>query len=742
VPELVIKGLRGSDARSLLVSVIPGRLDEGIADGLLAEARGNPLALLELPRGLTAAQLAGGFGLPGALSLSGRIEESFVTRMGALPAETRRLLLVAAAEPLGDPALLRRAAERLGITRGAFEPAESAGLIEVDGRVRFRHPLVRSAIYRSATAEDRRQAHRALAEATDTQVDPDRRAWHLAEAAVGPREDVAAELERAAGRAEARGGLAAAAAFLRRAAELTPEPGRRAKRALAAAQTSYQAGALDEALALLDTAETGVGGAVEPARAHLLRAQIAFASRRGSDAPPLLLDAARELEAVDPRLARATYLDALAAALFAGRLSRGASALEVAEAVRRVPPAREPPEAGDLLLGGLALLISDGVSVGAPVLKRALRALRDEDIATEEGIRWLWLAALAAAFIWDYESYEALAARQIQVARSLGALTMLPLALGTRSGVHLFAGELPAAASLIEESDALAMATHGRVNQYVPLPLAAFRGHEEAVERLVQSSTKDFVDTGEGMGVTMAQWATAVLCNGLARYEDALDAAEQAAAYPHELWFSNWVAVELIEAASHTGEVERAADPLKWLSRTARAGASDWGLGVEARSRALLSDSESAESLYREAIERLSRTRLRVDLARVHLLYGEWLRRGRRRRDARAQLRAAFEMFNAMALDAFAGRAERELLATGERVRKRSVETRDELTTQEAQVARLARDGLSNAEIGERLFISQHTVAYHLRKVFTKLDITSRNQLAQALPQERTPALQ
>jgi DNA-binding CsgD family transcriptional regulator len=573
-----------------------------------------------------------------------------------------------------------------------------------------------------------------LAEATDAETDPDRRAWHLAEATAGPDEDVASELERAAGRAEARGGLAAAAAFLQRAAALTPEPRRSAQRALAAAQTNYQAGALDEALALLGTAKTGDVGDFEPARVQLLRAQIAFASRRGSDAPPLLLQAARELEAVDPPLARATYLDALAAALFAGRLARGASALEVAEVVCRVPPTPEPPEAGDLLLGGLALLISDGPSVGAPVLKRALRALRDEEIATEEGIRWLWLAALAAAFIWDYESYEALAARQIQVARNLGALTMLPLALGTRSGVHLFAGELPAAASLIEESDALAMATHGRINQYVPLPLAAFRGHEEEVKRLVQSSTKDFVDTGEGMGLTMAQWATAVVSNGSARYEDAMDAAEQAAGYRHELWHSNWVAIELIEAASRTGKVERAADALGWLSRTARAGASDWGLGVEARSRALLSDGDAAERLYREAIERLQRTRLRVDLARAQLLYGEWLRRERRRLDAREHLRTALEMFRRMDMDGFAGRAERELLATGERARKRTVETREELTAQEAQVARLARDGLSNSAIGERLFISEHTVAYHLRKVFSKLDITSRNQLGRVLP--------
>src|SRR5580704_1941037 len=736
LPELVVEGLRGADARSLLVSVIPGRLDEQIADQFLVESRGNPLALLELPRGLSAAQLAGGFALPGVLSLSGRIEESFLKRLESLPAQTRRLLLIAAAEPLGDPALLRRAAERLGITGAALEPAQSAGLIEIDSRVRFRHPLVRSAIYRSATAEQRRQGHRVLAEVTDAQLDPDRRAWHLAQAAVGPHEDVAAELERAAGRAQARGGLAAAAAFLERATELTPEPLRRAQRALAAAQTKYQAGALDDAAALLATAEADTVDELEHARVHLLRAQIAFASRRGSDAPPLLLEAARELEAVDPPLARATYLDALAAALFAGRLSRGASALEVAEVVCGARLAPEAPEAGDLLLGGLALLISDGPSVGAPGLKRALRALRDEEIATEEDIRWLWLAALAAAFIWDYESYEALAVRQIQVAQNLGALTMLPLALGTRSGVHLFAGELPAAASLIEESDALAMATHGRINQYVPLPLAAFRGQEDEVKRLVRSSTKDFVDTGEGMGLTMAQWASAVLSNGLARYEDALDAATQAAEYPHELWFSNWLAVELIEAASRTGEIERAADALGRLSSTARAGASDWGLGVEARSRALLSHGESAGRLYAEAIERLGRTPLRLDLARARLLYGEWLRRERRRSDAREQLRTAFEMFTAMGVEAFAGRAERALLATGERVRNRSVETRDELTAQEAQVARLARDGLSNAEIGERLFISQHTVAYHLRKVFSKLDIVSRNQLERVMPDD------
>jgi DNA-binding CsgD family transcriptional regulator len=735
LPEVLIEGLDDAEARKLLASVIAGRLDDRVTDQLVAEARGNPLALLELPRGLSPSQLAGGFGLTAALSLAGTIERTFLQRLEALPESTQRLLLVAAAEPLGDPALLWRAAQRLGIAGSALEPAESAGLIEIEGRVRFRHPLVRSAVYRAASAEQRRRVHRALAEATDAETDPDRRAWHLAEATAGPDEDVASELEQAAGRAQARGGLAATAAFLQRAAELTPEPRRSAQRALAAAQTSYEAGALDEALALLATAERGHVGDFEPARVHLLGAQIAFASRRGSDAPPLLLEAARELEAVDPPLARATYLDALNAALFAGRLAGGASALEVAQAVRGAPPSPHSPQASDLLLDGLALLITDGPSVGAPVLKRAVAAFRDEDLATEEGVRWLWLAGRAAGFMWDYEGWDALTARQIEVARNVGALAVLPLALSTRVGVHLFAGEPQAAASLVQESEALSTATHSRIVPYNALALAGFRGREDELTPLIQTSTKDFIASGDGMGLTLAQWVTAALYNGLARYEDALGAAEQAAENPHELWFSTFAAVELIEAASRTGEVERAADAMQRLSSTARAGGSDWGLGVEARSRALLSDGDAAERLYQEAIERLQRTRLRVDLARTQLVYGEWLRRERRRLDAREHLRAALEMFRPMDMEGFAGRAERELLATGERARKRTVETREKLTAQEAHVARLARDGLSNAAIGERLFISQHTVAYHLRKVFTKLDVSSRNQLGQVLPE-------
>jgi DNA-binding CsgD family transcriptional regulator len=609
----------------------------------------------------------------------------------------------------------------------------------VGATVRFRHPLVRSAVYRAAKRKERREVHGALAAATDAQVDPDRRAWHLAAAATGPDEDVAAELERSAGRARARGGLAAAAAFLERASDLTAEPLRRAHRALAAAQTKYEAGALDDALALLATADVDHLDNVDRARANLLRGQIAFVSRRGSDAPPLLLSAARELESLDPKLARATYLDALTAALFAGRLASGGNAIEVSKAALGGSRSPQPRDARDLLLEGLALLITEGPSIGVPVLKRAVSAFREHDSATGDVTRWYWLAGRVAAFIWDYDGWDALTKRQIQVARDAGALSVLPLALNTRAAVHIFAGELAAAASLCAESDALSDAT-GRDVSYGALPLAALRRREAEAAPWIEPGISELIARGHGMGLTVAQWSRALLYNGLGRYEGALAAAEQAAEDPHELWWSTWVAVELIEAASRTGKAERATGALDWLTATARAGGSDWGLGVQARSRALLSQGDPAECLYREAIERLGRTPLRVDLARAHLVYGEWLRRERRRTTAREQLRTAFEHFIAMGVESFAGRAERELLATGEHVRKRTAETRDELTAQEAQIARLARDGLSNRDIGGRLFISQHTVAYHLRKVFCKLDITSRNQLARVLPKSATAA--
>ena len=734
LPELIVDGLHDGDARALLGSVIRGPLDERVRDRIVAEARGNPLALLELPRALTPAELAGGFARPGALPLSGRIEDSFRRRLAVLPASTQRLLLLAAAEPIGDSVLVWRAAEQRGICVEAADAAATSGLCEFGARVRFRHPLVRSAVYRAATPEDRRAMHRALAEATDPAVDPDRRAWHRAQAAAGPDEDVAEDLERSAGRAQARGGLAAAAAFLEQAAALTPDPARRGERALAAAQAKHRAGAPDAALGLLAMAQAGPLDELQRARIDLLRGQIAFAVNRGRDAPPLLLAAAKRLQPLDARLARETYLDALWAAMFVGELADGGDLPEVARAAREAPPAPEPARAADLLLDGLALLNTDGYAAATPTLRRALGAFRRTDLSREEGLRWLWLAIRAAGDLWDDESWYVLATRQVEFARDAGALTVLPVALNSRIYMHLNAGELPAAASLIEEAEAVTEATASHLAPYGALLLAVWRGRATEATALSEAAMDEVMRRGEGLGLTVLLWASAVLYNSLGRYEDALTAARRAGKGSYEQLFSKWSAVELIEAATRIGAREDVADAYERLSETTRASGSDWALGIEARSRALLSEDDAADRLYREAIDRLGRTRVRVELARAHLLYGEWLRRERRRVDAREQLRAAHAMFGAMGADGFAERARRELAATGEKVRKRTVETRDELTPQEAQIARLARDGHTSPEIGAQLFISPRTVEWHLRKVFAKLGISSRRELREVLP--------
>jgi DNA-binding CsgD family transcriptional regulator len=733
LPELVVEGLRDGDAQALLSSVIRWPLDERVRDRIVAETRGNPLALLELPRGLAPAELAGGFGLPDVQPLRTRIEDSFQRRLAPLPAETRRLLLVAAAEPLGEPTLVWRAAGLLGIGVEAADAAESEELVEFGARVRFRHPLVRSTVYRASSPKDRRDAHRALAEVTDPQMDPDRHAWHLAQATSGPDEEVAADLERSAGRAQSRGGLAAAAAFLEQAVRLTPNLARRGERALAAAQAKQQAGAPDAALQLLATAQAGPLDELQRARADLLQAQIAFAVNRGSDAPPLLLTAAKRLEPLDVGLTRETYLEALQAAIFVGRLASAGGLIEVALAAREAPHSSQPPRPADLLLDGLAQLITEGYSAGTPTLRRALSAFRGEHISKEEGLRWLWLACRAAVHLWDHETWCKLSTRHVELARNAGALTVLPIALISRMAVHLWAGEFAAAASLVDEVEAVTDATGSHLAPYGALGLAAWRGREAEASRLIETSTKEVVARGEGQGLALIDWTSAVLYNGMGRYEDAVDAAQRAGEHPEELPFA-WGLVELIEAATRIGKTAPAGDALQRLSETTRASGTDWALGIEARSRALLSDGEAAEGLYRQAIDRLGRTRVRVELARAHLLYGEWLRRERRRMDAREQLRTAHEMFSAIGMEAFAERAARELLATGETARKRRFDTSSQLTAQEAQVARLARDGLSNPEIGARLFISRRTVQYHLRKVFTKLDITSRGQLNRVLP--------
>jgi DNA-binding CsgD family transcriptional regulator/tetratricopeptide (TPR) repeat protein len=734
LPELRVEGLRDAEAHELLASAIPGPLDERVREQIVAETQGNPLALLEVPRGLSPAQLAGGFGLLGALSVSSWIEESVLRRLEALPETTRRLLSVASAEALGDPALLWRAASRLQIARRVLDPAQTAGLVEVGARVRFRHPLVRSAVYSAATPDLRREAHRALAEATDAETDPDRRAWHLAHAAASPDEDVAAELERGAVRAQSRGGLAAAAAFLERAVALTPDHERRAQRALAAAQAKYQAGAPDAALALLGVAEVGPLDELERARVQLLRAETAYSQHRGSDAPPLLLRAARQLESLDATLARATYRDALEAATWAGGTEEGVGVVEVAQAVLAMPPS-DRPSATDLLLTGVAIQCTEDFAAGVPTLKRALSGVRAGEISAPEQVEWSVLTYRTAVDLWDDESWFVMAERFVELARQTGALPLLHFALNARVVADAFAGTLAAGSARMEELRAVCDVIGSELPPYSPLALAAWRGREAEVNQLLAATTNEAAARGETLAFSAARWAAAVLYNAHGRYDEALAAAEQAVEYRH-LGFSGWSLAELTLAAARTGNSERAAAAVRQLARTADACGSEWALGVVARSRALLSTGVDAEELYREAIERLHRTRVRAELARAYLHHGEWLRGERRQREAREQLRTAREMFMAMGAEAFAERAERELLATGERVRKHRGPTREHLTPQEAQIAGLARDGFSNAEIGERLFTSSRTVEYHLHKVFNKLGISSRGQLVRTLRDE------
>jgi DNA-binding CsgD family transcriptional regulator len=735
LPELEVQGLRGEEARALLHSVVRVRLDERVRDRILAETQGNPLALLELPRGLSPTQLAGGFGLVGEQAVPARVEESFRRRLAALPADTRLLLLVAAVEPVGDPVLVWQAAERLGISTSAGAAAEADGLVEIGTQVRFRHPLVRSAVYRSAAPRERQEAHLALAEVTDRDHDPDRRAWHLAAAAPGPDEQAASELERSAGRAQARGGMAAAAAFLQRAVALTREPARRTERALAAAQANLQAGAFDAASELLDLAAAGPLDELQHARVTLLRGQIAFASSAGSEAPALLVKAAKRLEPLDAALARQTYLDAWLAASIAGQFAGAGDLHEVSRAARSAPPPAGPPRPSDLLLDALAVLVTEGRAAAEPLLRRAAQVFAGEQITTEERVRWALPAVIAAVMVWDEQYYRTICVRELQACRDAGLLAQLPLSANTVACLTIWCGDFATATSLIAEAEAIAAATGTLFPPVASELLAGYRGAEAEAVPLIEAVIAGAQAAGTGVAVQQAQWVSAILYTGLGQYETALTKAQQAVEETPELYVSMWALPELIEAASRTGQTRLAADAAGRLAEATRIGQTDWGRGIYERCRALVSVGEDAEGSYREAIDRLGRTGFRPELARTHLLYGEWLRREGRRADARSQLRTAHDMFAAIGMEAFTGRARSELEATGGTVRKRTAEAHDTLTPQEAQIAHLARAGLSNPDIAASLFLSPRTVEYHLRKVFSKLQISSRHQLEDALPE-------
>jgi DNA-binding CsgD family transcriptional regulator len=648
-------------------------------------------------------------------------------------------LQLAAADPVGEPLLIWRAAEQLGIHSEAAMPAVDADLVEIRAQVRFRHPLLRSAAYRSAAPADRYALHAALAEATDPELHPDRRAWHRAQAAPGPDEKVAEELERSAARAEARGGLAAAAAFLESAATLTPHPAVRVRRLLAAARAKRDAGALDAALQLLRAAEAGPMSDLRAAEIEHLRGEVAFDKGRVGDAARLLLSAAKRFEPLYSELGRATYLEALGAAIWAGDLDSPGALLEAAETARAGPPASRPPSAVDVVLDALVVRLTDGYSAAAPALQQALQTVLALEVPAGDLGGWLWLTGmratgLIALELWDADSWDELASRQVQVARDSGALVQLQFALTFLARSQLAAGELVDAAVLIEEERVIAEAAGNPPVGYNAMVLAAWRGQEsvasELIERMVQSASV----RGLGRLVDLATYAKAVLYNSIGRWDAARDAAWAVFEHRDHLGFCLFVVGELAESASRTGDQALVQAALEWLSERTQVTRTDWVLGIEARVRALLSAGDTAEQAYRESIARLGRTRLRLELARGHLLYGEWLRREKRRSEAREQLRSAHDMFGAVGADGFGERARHELLATGETVRKRRDDTRDELTPQEEHIARLALAGRTNTEIGAELFISPRTVEWHLKKVFMKLGISSRKGLRDALP--------
>ncbi len=725
VPQFEVRGLDEEDARALLMSEVRFPLDARVCDQIIAESRGNPLALLELPRGMSAAELAVGFGLLGAHTLSGRIEDSFARRLAALPEETRRLLLIAAAEPGGDPLLVWRAAQRLGVAPPAAGTAEAQGLLAIDDRVRFRHPLVRSAAYRSATPDERRRVHEALAQVSDPVLDADRRAWHRALAAAGPAEDVATELEGSAARAQTRGGLAAAAAFLARATALTVEPAPGARRALTAACAKFGCGDFIAAESLLARAEGGPLTELDRAKVQLTRAQMSFDQQRGRDAPRMLLQAAQQLEPLDAELARETYLEALVAAIYAGRLATGSDVADVAEAARSAPIGPEPLPAQQLLLLGLAIRLTDGCAPAQPMLRRALDGYRDEERRLD---RMCLAYNIAAEELWDDEAWLELSRSQAELARATGTLLLLPYALDYLAGVYVERGDLSAAGRLLAEAEGLGLA----VRPEFPLRLAAFRGKPSVALPLVELMNCGALDRGEGCAIAAVGYDEAVLYNGLGKYRLALEAAQKAIA-TDDIVTSSWALYELVEAAARIGERDVARDAADRLSERTAALTSAWAVGAALRSRALVADGAAAEDLHRQAVECLDQSPMVWFSARARLSFGEWLRRENRRVDAREQLRGAYETFASMGAEAFTERARRELLATGEIVRARTAETRDDLTAQERQIAELARDRLSNPEIAARLFLSPRTVEWHLHKVFGKLGISSRKELHDAL---------
>jgi DNA-binding CsgD family transcriptional regulator len=737
LPELQIDGLIDLDARKLVASVATGPVDGQVSQRIIAETQGNPLAILELTAELTPRQLSDSLLLPNPLPIGSRLQQRFIRQLKGLPAATQTLLLLAAAEPSGDAVVLWRAAKALGLDRQAVAPAEAQRLLVVGPQVVFRHPLIRSAIYYSAPAAARRRMHEELAAATDPTIDPDRHAWHRAAAAVEPDEEVAAELAQCGQRAQRRGSYSSAAAFLSRAAELTPDPSIRRPRLLAAAEGALMAGAPDRAQALLDEAMPGLKDSLQHARARSLEGGVRLALGHGGETASRLLEAARSMRPFDVTLARQTLLGALEAAVYIHPATTGPILRAIAGEAMSLPrPRQTPARAADYLLDGYAALVIAGYPSAAPILRQAIQPMANGDLDATDGLRWLGLVSLAAQSLFDDGASYTLATRWVRLAREHATLTILPIALAYLGGAELAAGRLKECDALTGQSLEISAATGNpgmlgaaaRGNAY----LLAWRGDEAEARATAAVHLAYALERGQTGIVHFARYALLVLELGLGRYGAALENA-----FPiyddDPPSAGSWVLPNLVEAAVRSGHESAARDALNRLCERARASGTPLALGLLARSRALLTADAEVESLYGESIDHLGQCSAKPELARSHLLFGEWLRRQGRRRDAREQLRTAHDMLASMGIDAFAERARVELLATGEHARKRTVETQDELTPQERQIARLVRDGARNQEIAAQLFISTSTVQYHLVKVFRKLGVTSRTQLARIL---------
>ena len=652
LPELRLHGLGNADAAVLLGSVVAGPTDPGVRERILAESHGNPLALLELPHAWTTAELVEGLTDARRVPSVGTIEDGFAKRLRSLPADSRRLLTLAAAEPLGDPTLLWHAAERLGLGWDAASTAEAAGLIEFGAKVRFRHPLARAAAYREASTRERLDVHHALGEVTDPIVDPDRRAWHRANATVTHDDEIALELERSADRAKSRGGLLAASALLERAARLTTDPVQRADRRLAAAAARRDAGALEAALELLPAVVADDASEQRLAQVEHLRGQIAFDQRRGTDAADLLLSAATQLQSLDPDLARETYLEALSAAIWHSGPDRRAGVDAAATAARAAPPAGEPPRAIDLVLDALAVRLTAGYAAAVPLLTGALAAVATLDVGPTDVDRLLWLtgnraAGIIATEVWDCDAGRTLAERQVRIARDAGALVQLQFALNFLANNLVLAGDLPAAAALLEEDRLVSKMTGVPPIAYTGVLLEAFRGNEHGTSTLIATMADRAASEGQGRIVAFASYAAAVLHNGLGRHDHALECARRVF-QGDVLGYQTLALPELAEAASRTGNRAVLDEASAWMSARARATPTAWACGIDARVRALTSDGATADGLYRESLAQLKTTSLRIELARGYLLYGEWLRREGRRGEAREHLRRAHDMFAEM----------------------------------------------------------------------------------------------